>query len=183
MYAKVVNGQLVKYPYHPLELLTDNPNTSFPSGPYSDAFLAEWNVLPVVATAPPTYDPLQQKPKEQSPMLVDGQWTQQWTLEALTTEERDAAVAALTESIVQATQARLDDFARTRQYDGILSACTYNGSPTPKFQVEGQYCLTQRDATWATLYTILAEVQAGTRPIPSGFADIEPDLPPLVWPT
>jgi hypothetical protein len=30
---------------------------------------------------------------------------------------------------------------------------------------------------------LLAEVQAGTRPMPSGFADIEPELPPLVWPT
>ena len=27
--------------------------------------------------------------------------------------------------VVQATQERLDDFARTRNYDGILSACTY----------------------------------------------------------
>jgi hypothetical protein len=37
--------------------------------------------------------------------------------------------------------------------------------------------------TWARLYELLAEVQAGTRPMPTGFADIEPELPPLVWPT
>jgi hypothetical protein len=29
---------------------------------------------------------------------------------------------------------------------------------------------------------MLAEVQAGLRPIPSGYADIEADLPPLAWP-
>jgi hypothetical protein len=84
--------------------------------------------------------------------------------------------------IVEATQKRLDDFARTRNYDGILSACTYASSSVPKFAAEGQYCVDARDNTWATLYTILAEVQAGTRPVPGGFADIEPDLPVLVWP-
>ena len=74
-------------------------------------------------------------------------------------------------------------FARTRNYDGILSACTYATSPTPKFQTEGQYCVVARDATWARLYEILGEVEAGTRPVPSGYADIAPELPVLVWPT
>lgn len=85
-------------------------------------------------------------------------------------------------SIVSATQQRLDAFARTRNYDGILSACTYATSAVPKFAAEGQYAVQARDATWATLYTILAEVEAGTRPVPSGYADIEPDLPALAWP-
>ena len=84
--------------------------------------------------------------------------------------------------VVQATQARLDDFARTRNYDGILSACTYATSSVPKFAAEGQYAVNARDMTWATLYTIMGEVQAGTRPMPTGFADIEADLPVLAWP-
>ena len=89
---------------------------------------------------------------------------------------------SLQDQIVTATQKRLDDFARTRNYDGILSACTYATSAVPKFAAEGQYAVQARDATWATLYTILAEVEAGTRPVPSGYADIEPDLPALAWP-
>ncbi len=52
----------------------------------------------------------------------------------------------------------------------------------PKFRVEGQYGVEARDATWAKLYQILAEVEAGTRPIPSDYADIEPELPVLAWP-
>ena len=83
---------------------------------------------------------------------------------------------------VERTQKRLDDFARTRNYDGIMSACTYAASTVPKFRQEGQYCVTARDATWATLYQLLDEVKAGTRPVPSGFADIEPLLPVLEWP-
>ena len=85
-------------------------------------------------------------------------------------------------SIVAQTQQRLDDFAKTRSYDGILSACSYSGSPTVKFDTEGQYCVTQRDATWTTLISMFDEVQAGTRPAPTSYADVEPYLPPLVWP-
>ena len=91
--------------------------------------------------------------------------------------------AEIQKSIVDATQQRLDDFARTRNYDGIMSACTYATSTVPKFAAEGQYCVAARDATWAKLYQILAEVEAGTRPMPSGYADIEPLLPVLEWPT
>lgn len=79
-------------------------------------------------------------------------------------------------------QARLDTFARTRNYDGILSACTYATDPNPKFAAEGQYCVNKRSETWAAAYTIIAQVQAGTRPMPSSIADIEPDLPVLQWP-
>ena len=84
--------------------------------------------------------------------------------------------------IVEATQARLDDFAKTRNYDGILSACTYASSAITKFQTEGQYCVDARDNTWATLYTIMGEVQAGTRPMPGSWADVEILLPVLTWP-
>jgi hypothetical protein len=85
-------------------------------------------------------------------------------------------------SIIAATQQRLDAFAKTRNYDGILSACTYATSAVPKFKAEGQYCVEVRDTTWAALYDILGKVQAGTRPKPSGYADIEADLPVLTWP-
>lgn len=110
-----------------------------------------------------------------------------WVVTSYTQEEIDAELALdkqdLIETIVTQVQERLDNFARTRQYDGILSACTYAASPTLKFASEGQYCVAQRDATWAALYQILAEVEAGTRPIPAGYSDIEGDLPALEWPT
>ena len=83
---------------------------------------------------------------------------------------------------VQGTQNRRVAFARTSNFDGILSACTYATSTVDKFRSEGAYCVEARDATWAKMYEILAEVQTGTRPMPTGYADIEPDLPPLVWP-
>lgn len=82
----------------------------------------------------------------------------------------------------QAIQARLDAWARTRNYDGVLSATTYATSTVPKFQAEGQRAVELRDQTWAAAYAILAEVLSGTRPMPASLADIEADLPVLEWP-
>lgn len=80
-----------------------------------------------------------------------------------------------------AIQQRLDDFAKTRGYDGILSACTYATSTVPKFKAEGQYCVDARDATWAKCYEILASVESGVRPMPT-LAEIIAELPALAWP-
>ena len=88
----------------------------------------------------------------------------------------------LQERVVAAVQERLDDFAKTRNYDGILSACTYATSAVTKFQSEGQYCVTARDQSWALLYTLLAEVQAGTRPMPGSVAEVMALLPVMEWP-
>lgn len=88
----------------------------------------------------------------------------------------------LQKEVIDAAQQRLDNFARSRGYDGILSLCTYAASAYPKFQAEGAYGVVARDGTWSKLYEILLEVQNGTRPVPSGYKDIEPELPMLTWP-
>jgi len=81
-----------------------------------------------------------------------------------------------------AIQKRLDDFARTRLYDGILSACTYAGSTIPKFAAEATYCIQARDDTWNEAYNILADAQAGIIPIPTQ-QELAGLLPVLAWPT
>ena len=83
--------------------------------------------------------------------------------------------------IVDAVQNRLDAFAQTRNYDGILSACTYATSTVPKFAAEGQYAVNARDATWATCYQIMTAVQEGQRPLPTA-EPVLSELPLLSWP-
>ena len=161
------------------------PQTSFPAV-LNDEIIQAFGAFPVTKTAP-TYDAMTQGAREIAPALVDGSYVQQWEVYALPPEQiavnQQIAARHTKKSIVDATQQRLDDFARTRNYDGILSLCTYATSTVPKFAAEGQYGVEARDATWAKLYEMLAEVQAGTRPMPTGFADIEPELPVLQWPT
>ena len=69
----------------------------------------------------------------------------------ITGEEADALrTPTITEAIVAyvaAVQVRLDDFARTRNYDGILSAATYATSTVSKFAAEGQCAVALRDAS------------------------------------
>lgn len=80
-----------------------------------------------------------------------------------------------------AVQQRLDDFAKTRNYTNIMSAATYATSTVPKFKDEGQYAVEVRDATWAKCYEVLAEVEAGSRPMPT-LDELLSELPKLVWP-
>lgn len=177
-----INTTTSQYPLSETDIRLAHPNVSFavpfnPGEPYAWVFPAPR----------PTFDTITHGVRETAPELTQsGTWEQRWEVYALTAEavaaNQAAAAQRLLDEVVFNTQKRLDTFARTRNYDGILSACTYAASPTAKFAAEGQYCVEARDATWATLYQLLAEVQAGTRPAPGGYADIEPLLPTLSWP-
>lgn len=85
--------------------------------------------------------------------------------------------------VVTLVQKRLDDWAKTRNYDGILSLCTYATSSIPKFALEGQRGVDLRDQTWAALYALMAGVEAGSVPVPTTYAEVEAVLPSLSWPT
>jgi hypothetical protein len=167
----------------PLDYRAAFPNTSFPQSGPDDDFLAANGYARVNAFK--EHDRATEKLIPAEPYF-EAPWVYTVAVAPKSAEElaaeQAAAVQALQAGIVAAVQARLDDFARTRNYDGILSAATYAASTVPKFAAEGQYAVTARDQTWATLYAILAEVQAGTRPVPTGYADIEADLPVLEWP-
>ena len=157
-----------------------------PASKLTPAEAAQFGVHPLMLVTTPPFDPITQERTEATPAWVAGVWTQQWAVVALDADTIAAnqarAAQELQQSIVTAVQARLDTFAQTRNYDGILSAATYASSTVPKFAAEGQCAVNARDATWATLYTLLAEIQAGTRAVPTGYADIEQLLPALVWP-
>lgn len=164
------------------------PNTSLPS----NIDYLDYGYAVVFDTPQPSYNPVIEYCQEDQPKLSSkGNWEQQWkVLKKYSTPEEEAAAIqedaevkakALSDSIVHQVQLRLDTFAKTKNYDGILSACTYATSVNPKFKAEGQYCVEARDNTWAILYQILEDVQAGIRPAPSDYQDIEPELPILAW--
>jgi hypothetical protein len=182
MLVKYNDEQVIKYPYTPEELYADNPNVYFPN--LTNETLAPFNAANVVVTGSPLYDLFTQELVDIgcSYNVTTQRWETAWMIRSLNNDEMAERVAALTQSIVQRTQERLDTFARTCGYDGILSACTYAASTITKFQTEGQYCVNARDATWNSLYTIMADVQAGNRAMPLSYEDVEPELPVLAWP-
>lgn len=79
-------------------------------------------------------------------------------------EEIEAQIQA---TLTQVVQNALDNFAKTRNYDGILSVCSYANSTNPKFKAEADYCVQLRDDTWAAGYIILDQVKSGFRAIPT----------------
>lgn len=165
------------YPFSESQVKELYPNTSFPV-----PFSPPPEFLPIFFSPQPVFDPVTHGVRESTPVAG----MQQWEVYPLAPEQVSANQAAkakaLQDSIMTATQARLDAFAKTRNYDSHLSLCTYATDPNPNFRAEGQYGVEIRSITWAKLYEILAEVQAGVRPVPAGFQDIESDLPVLEWP-
>ena len=182
LYAQLVDGVVVSYPVTQTDLRRQNPDVSFPAAKLSTDLMASFGYTVVRYAPQPSFDVATQRVVEGTPAQEGDIWNQTWQVVPLTPEEIEANLQGLQASIVWQTQQRLDDFARTRNYDNILSACTYASSKVAKFAVEGQYAVTARDDTWDALHTIMLGVQAGTHPMPSGFADIEPELPVLTWP-
>ncbi|MBV5336780.1 MAG: hypothetical protein J0653_01915 [Deltaproteobacteria bacterium] len=90
--------------------------------------------------------------------------------------------AEIIASLTQAVQARLDSEARTHNYDGILSLCSYVTSLDPVFKAEGQAGVEWRDACWRTAYQVMADVKAGMRGVPTS-EELVAELTTMEWPT
>lgn len=193
MYAKIENGLPVEWPVHEFQI-RNSVSASLPVT-LKPEDVAEYGFEPYAESDKPVFNELVEKVEERAPVKQGSTWVQSWEIiELYDQAKREQVLAddaakkeaeaadALKGLIIQLTQKRLDEFANTRNYDGILSLCTYATSLNAKFKAEGQYGVEARDATWAKLYDMLAEVEAGARPKPSGYADVEPELPVLAWP-
>lgn len=79
-----------------------------------------------------------------------------------------------------AVQNHLDAAARQRNYDNIVSACSYAAAPNI-FQAEGIAYLNWRASVWQTCYGVLGAVEQALRPAPT-IAELIAELPALVLP-
>lgn len=90
-------------------------------------------------------------------------------------------IQAIADATVAETQKRLDNFAKTKNFDDIKSAVTYAGSEIPQFNSEGTRAKQLRDQTWAAMYSYMSGVQTGNVAIPRTVSDIFASHPALTW--
>jgi len=165
-----------------------------------DGKAEQFRIVELDETDPPKINPLTQSVMRDGAEFVDGRWQYYWRIDELTPEQiavnETAYIQSLMASIVAQTQKRLDDFAATRVYDSVDSMAKYINLTDAQiaslaeplqsivlgFRAETSYHSLQVAATWAKLILIQNEVMAGTRAMPSGYEDIEADLPELSWP-
>ena len=180
-YVKASNNTVEKFPYSIGMLRKDNPNVSFPKVMSIEA-LAEWGVYPVTVVDNPDYDVSTQRiDVAELPTFVNGAWIIPKTVVDLTAEEVAAVKAKQVEMYTNAVQEHLDSVAKDRNYDGILSLCTYATSSNTTFAAEGQAGVAWRDSVWTDCYTILANVESGVRTQPT-VEELVAELPTIVWP-
>lgn len=82
---------------------------------------------------------------------------------------------------LQLAQDMMDSKVRERNYDGIMSACSYSGSTSPKFAAEAAACMAWRDAVWEKCYELLDAIKPGD-PENLTEEDFMGSLPELIWP-
>ena len=78
-------------------------------------------------------------------------------------------------------QALMDEFASSKEYDGIASACSYKDSNIPNFKADAEKCIAFRDNTWMALYFYFDRIASGELTVPKDSAEIMSQLPELVW--
>jgi hypothetical protein len=103
-----------------------------------------------------------------------------YAVTAMTADQIAQAAVQAQQQVVAAVQAFMDQTAQSRNYDSLLSLCTYATSSNPTFQKEGQAGVVWRDAVWTFCYALLAQVDAGSAPSPT-VAGILAQLPAIGW--
>lgn len=194
VYARLEGRTVLEYPVYPIHISNRNhplewyTRCTFSPVPQTDEFHYARELLTVsedgktvlvtykveAMTLEMLFQKLPQSFDPEAPGLPEGQ-----------TENPPPSpqlIAAIQQKVIERVQLRLDTFAKTRGYDGIVSACTYVTSKVAKFSAEAQYCVEARDNTWSALYAYMEGINQQTTALPTSFNVIEAALPNLAWP-
>ena len=92
MHAKIINGQVEKYPYYYNELKTDYPNISFPDisevgDVYNLPDLSSFGFVKLLPAPQPDFNYDTQILKNGSPEFKDGNWYETWVIEEIPEHE------------------------------------------------------------------------------------------------
>ena len=113
-YAKIENGEVIKYPYSIEDLRKDNPNVSFPLI-IDEPTKSRYSMLPiqkVEVLGDHTKNILEDFPK-----LIDGIWSQNWTIVDATQEKINQRLATKWQEVRDERNARLNSSDWTQAAD------------------------------------------------------------------
>lgn len=163
-----------------LDLAVRFPNTSFPKDPVNGSLPD--NIVYIEELVKPVPN-LLQKHVVQQPTKdpVTGKWSIGWDLVSMTQAEITASMVEVKGRVSATVQNMLDDFARTKDYDNIMSACSYINSSNVTRAQEAQTAINLRDQVWDTLIAYYTDVELGNVAPPTTEDEILALLPPLVW--
>lgn len=95
MYLRIINN-VISYPYSLQKLREDNPNTSFPSE-MTESLMNEWDIHEVRPLSKP--NDYTKNISEETPILVDGIYYQNWVQTNATQSEIDLRISDKWDSI------------------------------------------------------------------------------------
>lgn len=191
VYARVENRQIVEYPVYHLHIVNRaHPfewyqKVIFDQKPITPDFhyLQEVPVLQINNEVHVTYVPVAMTLRDLLaiiyPQTIAGDNQEIEAIDISTVDEK--LINRIVELVRQHVQKLLDAFAQQRGYDGIVSAVSYANSSVQQFANEGQRALQKRDEAWTNMYAYIAEVKAGSKPVPKSVSEIEAELPALTW--
>ena len=105
MYAKIINNQVVKYPYELSDLYAEYPDTSFPY-PLPESTANQFDIYTVNPSPQPQVDHTKNV-VENAPNLLKGEWYQDWSVVDASADEIAQRQASL---LAQAQQQRAEAY-------------------------------------------------------------------------
>ena len=196
-YGRIIDGKVVEYPVyelhiknraHPKEWYTEVIHLVVPEHDSRYEYIqqaleitgahivAKYNVVPM------TVDGILNKvfyPNGMMDMSKPGEIVQ--PAEININDVDPALVSAVVARVSLEIGQKLDDFAKTRNYDDVKSAVTYLNSDVPQFKAEAERIAALRDQTYSLLYQYISDIKTGVKPIPKSFGEINAILPELTW--
>ena len=117
-YAKIENGEVIKYPYSIEDLRKDNPNVSFPSI-LDESIRSKYCMLPIKKVE--VQSDYTKNISEDIPELIEGIWTQSWTIIDATQEEIDQRLSIQWQEVRDQRSGRLNSSDWTQLPDSPLT--------------------------------------------------------------
>lgn len=190
LFARVVDGKVVEYPVyrihiknraHPLSFYTPVVKTEAPApdqfGTVDESLEVRPDAVHVVYTKRPltlaeilhTFQ-VQNLEDPMAPMTAK-----------LISEIDPATVQHVYSLAGDYVSVKLDEFARTKQYNDFIHLTGYRYSAIPSFAAEAMRGYTLRDQIWANLLNYFTQVTTGAVPAPTSIADVDALIPAMTW--